>query len=120
MKDVIKSWARNPFTVQDRTIDFVTENENFTGKVLNSILELTSKKKQLLLSFHRVINAKYPQLSEKTIRKLLPLPTTYLHETRFPSYTYATTIYHTRVNVEADMKLNSFYLSCLLKIFAKV
>lgn len=43
MKDVTKSWERNLFEVQDRPIDFnVTENKNFTGMVLNSILHLTS------------------------------------------------------------------------------
>ena len=77
---------------------------NVFGTVSASKLQLTFKKLPLV-EFSYCVKKEYPQLSEKTVKILLPFPTTYLYEAGFPPYT-STKTHVNRLNVEADVRIH--------------
>lgn len=77
------------------------EQGKFIDRVSDSTLQLRFKKLPLVqLSSIK----EQSQLSKKTIKIFLPLPTTDLYEAGFSSYTSIKTIYHNRLNAETNVR----------------
>lgn len=99
-------WAKDiSITVQDRSVDFnVTECKKFTDTVSDSTWQLAFKNLPFV-QFGYSIKEEYPQLSENAIKILLPFPSTYPCEKECSSYTSTKITYCSRVNAEADMRI---------------
>ena len=81
----------------------ITQPEKFSDMVLDSILQLTFKKSQLV-EFECILKNIHNYANKKAI-KILIFATMYLCEAGSSSYTSTKTTYHYRLNAEADMRI---------------
>ena len=103
--------VEDSFKAQDRSMDFnAVRYQIFANMVSDSTSQLNFKK-FLLVEFWCSIE-EYPQLSEKAV--LFSFPTTILSEAQFSPRTSTKTIYHNRLNAEADTAMSY----CILQILS--
>ena len=99
-------------------MDLVTKYKKYTDMVPDSTLKLIFRKLSLV-KFQFSIKEEYPQLSEKTIKILFPLPATTLCEARFSSYTSTKTTYYNRLKAELDMRIQLSSIKLYIKEICK-
>ncbi|XP_072398161.1 zinc finger BED domain-containing protein 5-like [Diabrotica undecimpunctata] len=99
-------WMINPFTCDLNTVKMkLKENEQLidllSDETHRSIFKTTD-----LSKFWIMMEKEYPLLYKTSLLKLLPFASTYLCETALSTLTAIKTKYHSRLNVEPDLRVS--------------
>lgn len=98
-------WLRNPFQENINT-------EQYTAREGDQLIDISSNRslkekfhQKPLINFWSSLLQEYPEISERAVKILLPFATTYLCESGFSIYCATKTKYRSRLDAEADVRL---------------
>ena len=105
-------WILNPFVVAKTDLSGREEEE--LAELSSDRTLMISFNQKALASFWLGVVDKYPLLSQKATKILLPFATTYICETAFSALTNMKTKYRSRLAVECDLRV------CLSQIAPRI
>ena len=111
-------WVIDPFiaNIEESKLS-MNEKESLIDLSCNDSLKVKFQPSLSRPHFWLSVKNEYPSLSEKAMKILIPFSTTYLCEKTFSSVTVIKTRYHSRLKIEAGLRLAVTSLESNLHIF---